>query len=1029
MSQNTAQWFLHRLSHITGGSDELPIFTPTTSGMVPLAGGDRNLFLRADGTWANPRTSGGTGRNTTPGGLELPTPHAYTHISSGVDPIDIFTSTISGLVPLSGGGSTNFLRADGNWSAPAGSTIPAALTRTNDTNITLTLGGTPSTALLQATSLTLGWTGTLADGRITSASTWNAKVDVSGTPVNNQLAIWTNATTIEGDSKVTWTGTGPNIIFSVDGHIYPGTTTSWNLGSTSLLWARLYTNYVQFIDATTYIWRDGSNNLQFTDAVAGTLTLNQLSTLVGGQNVNALVTSPAVGQDGYAVTWDDGNSEYTLTVFAAGATSFLGLSDTPAVYTAVAEYMVMVNNVPDALEFIDPSGYAINNFSGTLTANWTITGNNLYKWRIESVHAATGSVYAELSNSGKSFNAVSWSADNYTGNYGSLYVDDAEINLTLDNSVNQKIISLTVSAITVTDAISSTGFIYAANYSTAGMALDRWLPDWAAVRDHLGGKDVHTTITNPTVTEDGYVVFWDNTNTRYDLKVASGGGTHAFLSATHTDTATTTVLRGMLITGQVGVQWDGLVISATTTHLLRTDGTDITWGAFNFADLGTIPTVLSGYGISDTKANFNIALSDGDFAFSGGAFHDGFSDFVGDEHFDHTSISMLTASTSGLDGGGTIAANRNLVLNINRLTAITVPADVDQFAIYDSGVGQRKITWADIKAAIPSGGTPGGSDTYVQFNNASAFGGSVNLTWDDYILKATNTATHAAWSDYPTALPTRYSLRAERGSAISGTNNYNGVVLHAQGNSSYDSYAFIGVKAITTIDNKAEFNLMLSGASATDWETVFSARYDSIYYWKTSSVSSDIKHALVQNGTSVAIWGWDDSGAGFQIEVGTAFSSGPAMFIGSNNHVAIGSQTNNATYELHITGEVYSTGDMYATDFNLTSDPRLKNTYGLVSNGLDIVMKLRPVNYRWKDCRNDYMHIGFLTNEVEKVRPELVKYDDVGFGRLSYSKITAINTAAIQNLNYKLETIENKLRKEIIDLKIRIKKLENGTRP
>ena len=52
---------------------------------------------------------------------------------------------------------------------------PAALTKTDDTNVTLTLGGSPSTSLLAATSLTLGWTGTLADARIASASTWNAK--------------------------------------------------------------------------------------------------------------------------------------------------------------------------------------------------------------------------------------------------------------------------------------------------------------------------------------------------------------------------------------------------------------------------------------------------------------------------------------------------------------------------------------------------------------------------------------------------------------------------------------------------------------------------------------------------------------------------------------------------------------------------------------------------------------------------------------------------------------------------------------
>lgn len=53
---------------------------------------------------------------------------------------------------------------DTSWVTPFTAT-PAALTRTNDTNVTLTLGGTPSTALLQATSITLGWTGTLAAAR------------------------------------------------------------------------------------------------------------------------------------------------------------------------------------------------------------------------------------------------------------------------------------------------------------------------------------------------------------------------------------------------------------------------------------------------------------------------------------------------------------------------------------------------------------------------------------------------------------------------------------------------------------------------------------------------------------------------------------------------------------------------------------------------------------------------------------------------------------------------------------------------
>jgi len=46
----------------------------------------------------------------------------------------------------------------------------AALTKTDDTNVTLALGGTPTTALLKATSITVGWTGTLAFARLADGS-------------------------------------------------------------------------------------------------------------------------------------------------------------------------------------------------------------------------------------------------------------------------------------------------------------------------------------------------------------------------------------------------------------------------------------------------------------------------------------------------------------------------------------------------------------------------------------------------------------------------------------------------------------------------------------------------------------------------------------------------------------------------------------------------------------------------------------------------------------------------------------------
>lgn len=66
----------------------------------------------------------------------------------------------------------NVLTALQNLGLGASLTIPAssvssgaALTKTDDTNVTLTLGGSPTTALIAAASITVGWTGTLAESR------------------------------------------------------------------------------------------------------------------------------------------------------------------------------------------------------------------------------------------------------------------------------------------------------------------------------------------------------------------------------------------------------------------------------------------------------------------------------------------------------------------------------------------------------------------------------------------------------------------------------------------------------------------------------------------------------------------------------------------------------------------------------------------------------------------------------------------------------------------------------------------------
>lgn len=70
--------------------------------------------------------------------------HASTHISGGSDAIPVFTDSNSGLVPASGGGTTNYLRADGSWEEPAKQTyvFENGLTESSGT---VHLGGTLTT--------------------------------------------------------------------------------------------------------------------------------------------------------------------------------------------------------------------------------------------------------------------------------------------------------------------------------------------------------------------------------------------------------------------------------------------------------------------------------------------------------------------------------------------------------------------------------------------------------------------------------------------------------------------------------------------------------------------------------------------------------------------------------------------------------------------------------------------------------------------------------------------------------------------
>jgi hypothetical protein len=148
------------------GFTPIQLYSTSTAAAAPVAGNlinstlgselainitDGKLFYKDNSNvvqvigWKTvPTTAGGTGLTTYTAGDML------------------FYTGGTALSQLAIGASGRYLSSTGGapqWSAPA------ALTKTDDTNVTLTLGGSASTSLLNAASLTLGWTGTLAVGR------------------------------------------------------------------------------------------------------------------------------------------------------------------------------------------------------------------------------------------------------------------------------------------------------------------------------------------------------------------------------------------------------------------------------------------------------------------------------------------------------------------------------------------------------------------------------------------------------------------------------------------------------------------------------------------------------------------------------------------------------------------------------------------------------------------------------------------------------------------------------------------------
>jgi hypothetical protein len=91
-------------------------------------------------------------------------------------------------------------------------------------------------------------------------------------------------------------------------------------------------------------------------------------------------------------------------------------------------------------------------------------------------------------------------------------------------------------------------------------------------------------------------------------------------------------------------------------------------------------------------------------------------------------------------------------------------------------------------------------------------------------------------------------------------------------------------------------------------------------------------------------------------------------------------------------------GDVQARGFYNSSDARLKRDIKDVSSGLDQLLRLRPVTYKWKkDSSEGATQLGLIAQEVQKIFPVVVRKDATsGMLSINYTELLPVVIKAVQ---------------------------------
>ena len=272
---------------------------------------------------------------------------------------------------------------------------------------------------------------------------------------------------------------------------------------------------------------------------------------------------------------------------------------------------------------------------------------------------------------------------------------------------------------------------------------------------------------------------------------------------------------------------------------------------------------------------------------------------------------------------------------------------------------------------------PGGSDTYLQYNNNGNFGGIPTFTFDDTDMKVADDIKIKFGTNSDAHI--EYNENGDDFLVISGSAN--GIVLSGS-----------TIQIAGTLEGASP--LKIGG------EMVF------------TSTGSAGAFAIGPNSEAKIYYENDDDD-----HLIVSGSAGGTRLLGTNISIPsgnLGVRINgdaNITHGITLPDTSAPAGQVKANAFVSYSSIRFKENIEPLGSALDTISKLKGVSYNWKDTgKKDF---GFIAEEVGKVLPEIVEWnvDSQYANTMDYTRIISFLVEAVKEQQKKIDLLSEKLDK------------------